>query len=333
MKTRKVLFIIKNQLFKNRAMKINCFSVFAKNRLISIYTLLGLFLALQACEDEITPTLDPLEPLVTIDAWLHSKSGEQVIYIQETTSYFDQSEPPARSGAEIVVSDDLGNTFEFNETEPGKYVWGDESSFSFVNTNRIYELEINLDGDVYSAVSEANRSPTVDSIVVEKREEDLGQPAGYYAQFYARDFTGPGDTYWIRSYKNGEYLGKPSEINLAYDAAFSAGGNFDGFTFISPIREGINPNDEDENEEALPPFEPGDVVRVEIWSITNGAFQFLADVADLTNREGGTQALFQSPIFNTKTNILLNGQTTDKVVGYFNTSMVNSLEKTIEEQE
>ncbi|NEQ53563.1 MAG: hypothetical protein F6K11_26075, partial [Leptolyngbya sp. SIO3F4] len=126
---------------------------------------------------------------------------------------------------------------------------------------------------------------------------------------------------------------KPSEINIAFDAAFSAGGNFDGLAFILPIREGINPFDEDEDGETLSPFVPGDVVRVEIWSVSNDAFYFLSDIANLTNRDGGIGALFQPPIFNTKTNIMLNGEETDQVIGFFSASIVNSLEQTIVEQE
>ena len=288
---------------------------------------------LQACETEITPALDPLEPLLNIDAWLSSKPGQQVIYINRTIAYFDQEEQPKVSGANIRVTDDLGNNFDFVENEPGEYIWGENADFSFINTNRVYEIEIELDGDVYSAVSQANRSPVVDSIVVENRPEELGSPEGYYAQFYARDFSGSGDTYWIKSYKNGEFLNKPSEINIAFDAAFSAGGNFDGLAFILPIREGINPFDEDEDGETLSPFEPGDELRVEIWSVTNDAFYFLSDIANLTNRDGGIGALFQPPIFNTKTNFLINGEATEQIVGFFSTSMVNSLEQTIVEQE
>ncbi len=40
----------------------------------------------------------------------------------------------------------------------------------------------------------------------------------------------------------------------AYDAGFSAGGLADGVVFITPIRRGINPNDQDANDEPLSPF-------------------------------------------------------------------------------
>ncbi|MEM1135887.1 MAG: DUF4249 domain-containing protein [Bacteroidota bacterium] len=295
------------------------------------FILVSSIISIQSCETEIEPELAALEPLITVDAWLNSMSGEQVIHLAKTTAYFDSSEQPKISGASVSVSDNAGNTFVFDEAEPGKYTWARADSSSFITLNTSYNLEIVYEGDLYTAVSEARRSPVIDSIMVERREEELGQPEGYYAQFFAKDFEGEGDTYWIRTYKNDEFLSKPSEINIAYDAAFSAGGNFDGFTFINPIREGVNPFDEDENEEDLSPYVPGDRIRVEIWSTTEEAFYFLSDVANLTNREGGIQALFESPIYNTTTNVLVNNEESDKVVGFFNTSMVESMEKVIEE--
>ena len=62
------------------------------------------------------------------------------------------------------------------------------------------------------------------------------------------DLPGLGNTYWIKATKNGTLLNKPRELNLAYDAAFAKGSNFDGYTFIQPIRNGINPNEVDDDD-------------------------------------------------------------------------------------
>ena len=63
--------------------------------------------------------------------------------------------------------------------------------------------------------------PDIDSIVFSFKEESVC-PEGYYAQFYADDIAVPGDIYWIKAYKNGSFLNKPNEINLAFDAGFAA---------------------------------------------------------------------------------------------------------------
>ena len=71
-------------------------------------------------------------------------------------------------------------------------------------------------------VDEFNLSE-IDSITFRFEKGNSFFPDSYFGQLYARDFTGPGDTYWIKTWKNGTFLNKPNEINIAYDAGFSAG--------------------------------------------------------------------------------------------------------------
>ena len=144
----------------------------------------------------------------------------------------------------------------------------------------------------------------------------------YTGQFYATDIPGYGNTYWIRAYKNGHYLNKPSEINIAFDAGFSQGSVVDGIPFIQPIRQGINPYDEDNNGKILPSYWPGDSVYVEINAISFDAFDFLSQVATQTNRPGGFGELFAQPLANVPTNI----QSSDPdrpAIGYFNVGAVS----------
>ena len=136
---------------------------------------------------------------------------------------------------------------------------------------------------------------------------------------------GTGDTYWIKSFKNGLFLNKPQELNIAYDAAFAAGGNVDGLIFIPPIRDTINPFDEDENDNFLSPFEDGDSVYVELHSITQEAFRFFQQVQIQTNRPGGFAELFAQPLANVPTNIVNGGPDLDVLaLGFFNVAAVES---------
>ncbi len=98
-------------------------------------------------------------------------------------------------------------------------------------------------------------------------------------------------------------MNNPDEINIAFDAGFSEGGNIDGLLFIPPIRDTINPFDEEDNE-FLSPFADGDDVEVEIYSITNEAFIFLNEMALQINRPGGFAELFATPLSNVPTNIV-----------------------------
>jgi hypothetical protein len=140
---------------------------------------------------------------------------------------------------------------------------------------------------------------------------------------FATDFPGVGDTYWIRSYKNGVFLNQPGEINIAFDAGFSSGGNVDGIPFIQPIRDGVNPFDEDEDGNFLPPYEPGDSLYVELFSISNEAFVFLTELSIQTDRPGGFAELFAQPLSNVPSNVFAEDENL-RVVGFFNVAAVSS---------
>ena len=116
-------------------------------------------------------------------------------------------------------------------------------------------------GARYNAQSQINRVPEVEEIKFTFREEEAFQDEGYDAEFLATDFEGSNDTYWIKAYKNGQFLNKPFELNIAYDAGFSAGGNVDGVVFIQPIQSGVHELDDNLS---VVPYQLGDSLYVEI---------------------------------------------------------------------
>ena len=157
----------------------------------------------------------------------------------------------------------------------------DSLSTSFLEVGTSYHLNVFVDGMRFSGTSIMNPVPPIDSITFQYQEEDFFIAEDYYlAEFVATDLIGVGNTYWIKAWKNGIYLNKPSEINIAYDAGFSAGGNIDGQVFIQPIQELINPFDPDDVDEELfePPYSIDDTAYVEIHSINQSAFYFLNEV-------------------------------------------------------
>ncbi len=290
-----------------------------------------LFLAyLSACEDVIDINLDEGTPQLSVDAWLTDQAAPQVIKLRKTRAYFDNNAAPLVLGASVVVEDSEGNVFNFTDTNnDGDYVWTPPSPAEGLGVmGRDYSLTISYEGETYRATSAVRRTPRIDSLVYEFREERLGNPAGYYASIYARDLPGLGDCYWIRTFKNGRFLNRGQDINLAYDAGFSPGGAIDGLYFITPIREGINAFIDDGNNGFLPPYLVGDHIRVEIYSITEDAYFFFQEIrTQLTN--GG---LFAVPLTNVRTNLInQNPNSTKKAVGYFGVSAVVEIETTIEE--
>lgn len=283
-------------------------------------------IAILACEDDVNVELPDAEPVLAFDAWIYRKAEKQTIRITRTNSYFDGSNPEGISGASVLVVDGDGTVFPFSEESPGVYSWiPANAADSFGTVGQTYYLDVQIDGKQYGSVSTMGRVPEVDSITWRFEEGSFGGDDSYFAEFWARDFSGPNDAYWIKSWKNGEYLNKPAEINVSYDGAFSPGGNADGLTFIQPIRDGINPFELDENDEFVPPFpEPGeDSVYVEINSITPEAWFFWNQVLIQTNRPGSFGELFATSLANVESNIV--AEDDEQVVGFFCVSAVKGL--------
>lgn len=296
-----------------------------KQKYLLFLFLTGLFLA---CEDTIDPDLENGAPLLVVDAWVNNLPQTQTIELSSTQPYFENQLPPPLSDAQVVISDNQGSIFRFfeNEAVPGSYEWSpDDLNQNLGEIGTQYQLEVTANGETYRAFSQLKRVPEVDTVTFRFEPDDLFFPEdSFLAEFWARDPVGAGDTYWIKTYKNGVLLNKPIEINIAYDAGFSEGGNFDGTIFIQPIRAAVNPIDEDENDEILAPYEMGDSIFVEIHSINRQAFTYLNEVALQTDRQGGFAELFATPIANVSTN-LFNQDPNKKndAVGFFNVAAIS----------
>ncbi|MEO9483127.1 MAG: DUF4249 domain-containing protein [Ekhidna sp.] len=279
-----------------------------------------------ACEDDISVELPNAEPILAFDAWIYRKAEKQTIRITRTNSYFDSSAPGGVSGASVLVVDGAGTIYPFIEESPGEYSWiPANAADSFGTVGETYLLDVQIDGKQYGSTSKMGRVPEIDSITWRFQEGSFGADDSYFAEFWSRDFVGEGDAYWIKSWKNGLRLNKPQEINVSFDGAFSPGGNADGLTFIQPIRDAINPFDQDEDDEFIPPFEgPGeDSIYVEINSITPEAWFFWNQVIIQTDRPGGFGELFASSLANVESNIV--AEDDEQVVGFFCVSAVNGL--------
>ncbi|MEP1096249.1 MAG: DUF4249 family protein [Cyclobacteriaceae bacterium] len=288
-----------------------------------------------ACEQDITTGLPESAPLVAFDAWIYHAATPQTIDIYTTNTYFDSSEPAGIGGATVVVSNvnDAAETYTFTEAAAGKYVWNPTTpTDTFATIGGVYALNIQIGGTTYESLTNLAAVPSIDSIYWRFDEEDAFIEDSYFANFWSRDLEGPGDTYWIKSWKNGELLSKPDEINIAYDAAFSEDGDADGLFFIQPIRELINPFEFDDDDILINPFELGDSIYVELNSISQEAFFFLQQVQVQTARDGGFGELFAVPLANIQSNIF-SDNSNEKVVGFFNISAISSMGKLFTEDD
>ncbi|NND35438.1 MAG: DUF4249 domain-containing protein [Saprospiraceae bacterium] len=281
-----------------------------------------------SCEDVIDIQTAEAPKQVVVDAWINNQLSTQTIRITSSQPYFNPDFAEAVTGALVEVSSSTGEKYVFEETSPGTYQWSPANGEIIGTPGDNFELTASLSDQTLTANSTMFPVPEIDSIAQEFRENELGGPDGIYTQFLARDLPGLGNTYWIKTYKNDQYLNKPEEINLAFDAGFDGGSQIDGIIFIPPIRELINPvPDSTESANDIPPYVAGDKVRVEIHSITFEAFRFMESVRDQILN--GSNTIFASPISNSKGNIN-SDKTNTEVLGVFCVSAVESEEKVIE---
>jgi hypothetical protein len=289
----------------------------------SLAMVLAVVLALSSCEDVIDVNLNRTPPRLVVDAWLTDQPGEQTIKLRLTASYLDNNPAPRVSGATVTVQDNEGKLYEFTDPDNnGDYVWMPTENAVFGTIGNTYTLQVVYQGQTYQAVSRLNPTVAVETITYEKRAPQLNRQEGYWATLVARDRPETGNCYWIRTYKNGSYLNKPGEINLAYDAGFANTG-LNNQAFIQPIAEQINPQAID-NE---PPYQPGDQVRVEIWSISGSAYNFLSQAqSEMTN-----SGLFATVPSNTESNVRnISGESERVAQGFFCVSAVSSGEVKIQ---
>ena len=287
----------------------------------------ALIMVLSACEDEISPPLEEAAPILAVDAWITDQPLPQRVRLTQTQPYFDSVDSPL-SGATVLIQDTQGSVYDFteDEREPGSYYWTPTATeTTFGKLGETYELRITTGDQTYHAFSRLNPVPAIDSITYEEFEGNAFIPTSYFAEFWAVDLPEVGNAYWIRAYKNGNLLDEPDEISVAYDAGFSRGGSFNGTVFAQPIRSSINPFDQDEDGNILPPYKREDSVYVELHSITDEAFDFLSQVAIQTNRPGGFAELFANPIANVSTNLKNADPQGPLAVGFFNVASVSSL--------
>jgi hypothetical protein len=295
---------------------------------ISFFVTLGCFFS--ACEDVISVKLDQGVPQMVVDAFINDLPQTQTIKLSLSGKYFDQSLPtPIPNAAVKVINHGTDSTFNqilaeyvFVHSQNGNY------NYAFDSTNRLgkvgdyFSLEIVTEKGKYSSKSRMNRVPALDSLVfLDKKTVPYNFENGFVAQFWATDFEGIGDTYWVKTFKNNRYIDDPEYINAVYDAAFDGGSLSDGLTFIFPIRF-IRINYVDPKNPENGPYQPGDTVRVEIHSIPNEVHRFLRQAAEqLTN--GG---LFATPPYNVLTNIESQGE---KALGIFCVSSVSWLQNSL----
>lgn len=280
-----------------------------------VFFALGMICILSSCEDIVEVDLKSGAPQLQVDAFIDDEIGNHVIKLRETNNYFDSKGAPAATGAMVRISDLFGRTFNYLDADnDGDYEYKDSISNPFSIQGfpgMLYTLEITYKGETYRSQAYMDSVPSIDSLFTEFRETEIFGPdtikAGYVLNMHARDLPGEGNCYWFKSYRNGIFYNKPSQMNIAYDAAFGPGS--DNVQFIPPIIFGLSPERLSINDSA----------HVEIYSIGIPTYYFLLQCRTQMNNTG----LFATPSTNVPTNIENINKDGKHAVGWFSMASVS----------
>ena len=273
----------------------------------SFYNIAFVFLLFlfSSCEDVIEVDMPTGRQALVVEGWLTNKAEPQFVKLYYTGATSDDSFEML-GGATLTLSDNRGNKEILRETAPGKYQITNLKSVK----GRIYTLKIESAIGNYQAVTQVRRlSMPLDSLTFKYKEKSaIYSETGYYPTSHGQEFKGVGDFSQIKLYKNGKYLNQTNDFNL-FDDEF-VDGNYIANTELSVEK----------------PFQKNDLVKAEIWSLTEDAYLFWSDIrAQLQNGQ-----IFASPLTNTRTNVVKVNETAMDVVGYFGASLVQHVERKVE---
>lgn len=277
---------------------------------MKLHTILPLIffaaLLFAACEDPIDMNINEGSQALIVEGWLTNKPEIQYVKLYLTKAVSNNDPYQAVSGALITLSDDAGNSETLEEVSAGKYAIKSVKGVE----GRTYTLHIHTNEGDYEAVSKMQRlSMAPDSISFKYEKKSIVyEHAGYYPFIYGQELPGEGDYIQVKLYRNNMYMNKPDDIN-AWSDEFVDG------NYIDSAELRIDT-----------PFVAGDMVKAEVWSLSEEAYHFWIDMQTQLQNGG----IFASPLTNTRTNIKKLTPGARNANGFFGTSMVGVTERKVE---
>jgi hypothetical protein len=122
-----------------------------------------------SCKKLVDLHLDNAKQQLIIEGNFTNQRTVQVIKISHSVPVSASNDFPAVSDALVSVSDNLGNTYKFDETSPGIYTLVNVAG----KPGRTYTLHVIVDGQTYTASSTMPEAVVLDSLTAS--EEEFGK--------------------------------------------------------------------------------------------------------------------------------------------------------------
>jgi len=277
------------------------------------------FLA-SSCQDVIQVKLDEGSKLYVIDAFVNNLRTTQSVKVLTNDTYFSNREAPPVTNASVVLKDLTANKqYQFVYSDKGNYIFNILLNDTISKIDHQYELNVTIDGVVYTSLTTQKRAAKIDSISAEFVEAGgfgPSQPA-YFCTMYAKDRTDNNpDYYWIKTFRNDTLFAGSGDIDVNIDGTGGVvtGLNVDSTDFTPPT-----------TFLGFKSYQSGNTCKAEIHSVSRATYFFLVQAVAQINNGG----LFAITPENVKTNIITPNDAKTKAIGWFNMASVASLTKVI----
>ncbi|AZA76145.1 DUF4249 domain-containing protein [Chryseobacterium sp. G0186] len=258
--------------------------------------ILSLFLV-TSCQKEIDLDLADQSGKIVIEANVTDQAGPYTVRITKTVAFTQMNQYPAVTGAQVVLSDNTGQTEILAYIGDGQY-----QTSTFVGAaGRTYTLKIQAEGQQYTAQSTMPQPVHFDGL--EQDSFKFGDKTSYTLLPIYTDPAVLGNRYLFSFTIN--------DLPKKYIDVFSDNLN-NGLPNQRPI---MLPNDE--NDGADHEVVVGDTIHVEMQSIDTNIFTYYSALLELSNGSGVTPSNPPSNINN-------------GALGYFSAHTVSKLSYTIQ---
>lgn len=264
-----------------------------------VLNFIGMLLIFMAsCEDPIQIDLPTNPDLVVVEGWISNQLTHQQILLSQTQAFNDQSGPTLINGAQVTVFNNLNEAFRFAQQENGSY----QSTAPFQAMDSLfYRLEVVLSSNdtIISPFESVPRSVNIDSVTFRSAELRSNDNPNlietiYFPVTFAQDPADIRNHYRWKISKNSILFNAPNDLELLDDSAIN--GNF----FPNEFRSFQ--------------FDFGDVLNVEMQTISKGAFDFLNLLKSQTTLLGTASGTLPATITG---NLRNKTDDTQIVLGYF----------------
>lgn len=270
----------------------------------SIVLLLLVFMSF-SCRELTELDLPEQEPRLVIEGELTDGAGPHTVRLTLTQDYFSQAPPPVVEDAQVFISDDEGNREQLQYLGNGYY---QTQSLEGI-LGHTYMLQVEWQGQTYAASGTLLPKASVDSLSV--AYYDAIPPvldAGYYLTFYGRIPPEAADYYRVKVYENDSLYNDRTDL-LVPDSRF--------------VPDRIV-------EQLAYPFEVGDTVRLELYSLNADMYDYYVELRSLLFNDGG---LFSPPPRNPTSNIVNITNPEQPPLGFFQVASFDTGEVIIVETE